>query len=164
MGVFATILWFWFAADKVDNFSIEVEETFKIWESTDFSITAVKDGEVFKEYSGMIFIWIKESNWNYLDDAYYEVSNGWRYQFLDVDQWQKTFSKWLKITKAWTYILQIEDPSDWWKWEATIIVQWDTQSSSTENITISYPINIKIINATNKAESICSIIKLYPFI
>lgn len=144
MGVFATILWFWFAADKVDNFSIEVEETFKIWESTDFSITAVKDGEVFKEYSGMIFIWIKESNWNYLDDAYYEVSNGWRYQFLDVDQWQKTFSKWLKITKAWTYILQIEDPSDWWKWEATIIVQWDTQSSSTENITISYPISSSV--------------------
>lgn len=144
LGIFISLLWFSFAADKVDNFSIEINETFKIWESTDFSIIAVKSGEIFKEYSGMIFIWIKESNGNYLDDAYYEVSNGWRYQFVDTDQWQKTFSKWLKITKAWTYILQIEDPSDWWKWEATIIVQGDTQNQDTENITISYPISSSV--------------------
>ena len=139
-----SLLWYSNAAWSADSFSVEVKENFNLWEAVDFSIIAIKDGDVFKEYSGMVFIWIKESNGNYLDDDYYVVSNEWRYQFLATDQWQKTFSKWLQITKAWTYILQIEDPSEWWKWEATIVVDGDTKKTEIESISITYPISSSI--------------------
>lgn len=133
-----------FAAEKADSFSVEISDTINLWEAVDFTIAAIKDWEIFQDYSGMIFIWIRETNWNFLSEDYYNISNEWRYQFLETDQWKKTFSKWLQITKAWTYIIQIEDPSDSGKWEATIVVEWENKPTSSENISISYPVTASI--------------------
>ena len=133
------LLWLSFA-DSLDNFSIDIQDTFKVGESVDFTVSTMKDGEVYKEYTWMIFFWIYEWNDNMLDDDYYELPNWWRYQFEDTDQWKKTFSKWLKITKAWNYVLQIE-ALDWLKWEIKIIVEWDSPVGDTEPILVSYPIN-----------------------
>ncbi len=129
-----------FAAENPDAITIEIKESLNVWETTDFTIAAMKNWEVFKEFSGMVFFWLRDSNWNMVDDDLFTVPNGGRYQFVATDQWKKTFSKWLEIKKAWTYTLEI-DPIEWWKWEITLIVAWGARADSLESVLITYPVN-----------------------
>ena len=141
IGVFAlafvSFLWnIVFAA--IDGFYIEIKDTFNVWESVDFTVSAINNWEVFKEYSWLVIFDIYDKNWNSLDSYYYSLSSDGAYQFLDTDQGVKTFSKWLKIDKEWTYRF-----SAYWlddtEWSADIVIVWQQWPQSTEVIDISYP-------------------------
>lgn len=132
------IIGFTFAEDP-EAFLIDVNpSSFSVWESVDMTVTAVtKDGTTVKDYDWNIFIMIE---WQlHLSD--FSVPSDWIYTYTATDQWTKLFSKWLKINKAWTYKVLVQDLlNEEIMWEATVIV-WNGGGSwlSEHNITISYP-------------------------
>jgi len=97
-------LWYIFAEDP-DNFSIEVSENILAEDFVDFTVAAMKDWEILKDYTWSIVFWVNYANWNLLSEDYYTVPNGSWYNFEESDLWQKTFSKWLSIKTAWSYKL-----------------------------------------------------------
>lgn len=129
-------------ADTPDSFSIEVNSSLNVWESADFTVIAIKDGEWLKEFTWAIFFSVLDSDDNYVDQDLVETPGNWWYDFEETDQWKKTFSKWLKFDKAWTYSIEIDSIyPEWVKWKAVVSVVWDTWTSSFEPIEISYPTN-----------------------
>ena len=129
-------------AETPDNFSIEVKSSFNVWESVDFTVIATKDGERLKEYTWTILFLILDSNGNYLDSDFYTVPSHWFYDFVDTDQWKKTFSKWLQISKAWTYTIEVDSLfPEWIIWKAAVSVIGNGWWSDFELIDISYPTN-----------------------
>ena len=137
-----SIGWCLVYADLPDTFSIEIEPSFNLWESVDFTVIAIKDGEWLKEYTWIVSFSLIDNNGNYLDSDYFTLPNSQFYDFIETDLWKKTFSKWLKVTKAWIYTLKVETLyPDWIEWNAVIYVAWDIWNGWTEPINISYPIN-----------------------
>ena len=135
----ASAFTFTFAASAIDGITIEVKDTLNVWEATDFTIAVMKSWEVFKEFSGIVFFSITDENGNYLDEKTdYIVPNGWIYQFVETDQWKKTFSKWLEIKKAWTFLFQA-DPFESDAWKVIITVLGNSTGEKTESILITYP-------------------------
>ncbi|MBQ9553515.1 hypothetical protein IJU97_00690 [bacterium] len=52
-----------FAASYPDSFQVEVDPpTFKVNQAVDMKITAIKDGEVMKDYEGSFSIYVTEDN------------------------------------------------------------------------------------------------------
>lgn len=145
VSLFALFLGIWCGAvyaENPDNFSIEVNSSFNTTEAVDFTVVATKDGEWLKEYTWTILFLILDSNGNYLDSDFYTVPSHGFYDFVETDQWKKTFSKWLAITKAWTYTLEVDSLfPEWIIWKAVVNVAWDTGTSSFELVDISYPTN-----------------------
>lgn len=135
--IFTLAFWFVFAADP-DAFFVEVSpDSFSVWESVDMTITAIKsDGTTVKDYVWDVFILVEPLNFQD-----YVAPSNWLYEFIASDQWEKLFSKWLKVNKAGTYKVNVSallDPSI--VWEATIIV-WNSGSGNKwEGIDITYPI------------------------
>ena len=148
MSAFILLLSMWYAltyAETPDNFSIEVNSSFNVSESVDFTVIAIKNWEWLKEYTWTILFYILDSNGNYLDSDLYTMPSHGFYDFVDTDQWKKTFFKWLSITKAWTYTIEVSSLfPEWIIWKAVVNVQWEEESSSFELIDISYPSNWSI--------------------
>lgn len=126
---------------EIDGFSVDVKDTINIWEPVDFTISAIKDGEIFKEFSWYVLFDIIDKNWNALDSDLYTISSYWYYNFVETDQWIKTFSKWLEIKKAWKYTLTVNAYEWVWSWFASINVLWESGTQQSETINIVYPIN-----------------------
>ncbi len=130
-------------AEEPDSFSVKVEpDTFWVWQPVDITITALKNGEILKDY-----IWdvLFEINW-LLPDDYVVPSMGF-YSFLPQDQWTKTFSKWLEIKKAGTYQIKVSDVTDLnyeFHWTATVVVWNASSDSSLKQINITSPIDSSI--------------------
>lgn len=128
-------------ADIPDSLSVTMAEKMTISEAIDFTVTAIKDWEHLKEYTWTVYFEIYDANWNPLTDhdLYTLPANEW-YDFVDTDQWKKTFSKWLWIKKAWTYTVFARDLfNDSVVWKAVVEVSWGEWPTSIEIITISYP-------------------------
>lgn len=136
-------IWFRFVyAETPDSFSIEVNSSLNVWESVDFTVIAIKDGEWLKEFTWTILFSILDSEDNYVDPDLVETPGNWWYDFEETDQWKKTFSKWLKFSKAWTYSIVIDSIyPEWLNWKAVVNVIGDSWESSFEPIEISYPAN-----------------------
>lgn len=143
LSLLLPVIWYGLAyAETPDTFTIEVNPSFKVWESVDFTVIARKDWEWLKEYTWTILFLILDNNGNYLDSDFYTVPSHWFYDFVDTDQWKKTFSKWLQITKAWTYTIEVDSLfPEWIVWKSVVSVVWDTWLSEFEVIDISYPAN-----------------------
>ena len=136
----AFVLLWNFVFAEIDWFSIDVKDTISLWEATDFTVSAIKDGEIFKEFSWYVVFDIIDKNWNALDSDLYTISSYWYYNFVDTDQWTKTFSKWLEIRKAGDYTIRV-NWIDEWDWSTTIKVLWESGSQQTETVNITYPID-----------------------
>ena len=106
-SIFVLLLSCFVHAENPDNFSIEVNPTLNTSEAVDFTVIATKDWEWLKEYTGTILFLILDSNGNYLDSDYYTLPSHWFYDFIETDQWKKTFYKWLAITNPWTYTFEV---------------------------------------------------------
>lgn len=129
---------------EIDSFSVDVKDTINIWEAVDFTVSAIKDWEIFKEFSWYVLFDIIDKNENLLDSDLYTISSYWYYNFIETDQWIKTFSKWLEIRKAWNYTLRVYTLDGWaWTptWSANIKVLWESGNQQTETINIEYPID-----------------------
>ena len=132
-------LWSVVFAD-IDWFSIDVKDTINLWEAVDFTVSAIKDWEICKEFSWYVVFDVIDKNGNVLDSDLYTISSYWYYNFLDTDQWTKTFSKWLEIRKAWDYTIRV-NWIDEWDWSTNIKVVWESGSQQAESINITYPID-----------------------
>ena len=138
----ATVLSLWsIAFAETYWFSIDLKDAINLWEAVDFTISSIKDWEIFKEFSWYVLFDILDKNWNILDWDLYTISSYWYYKFLDTDQWTKTFSKWLEIRKAWDYTLRVMAYDDErWSGYKNIKVVWESGTQQTETINIIYPI------------------------
>lgn len=129
-------------ADIPDSLSITMEEKMTISEAVDFTVTAIKDWEQLKEYTWTVYFEIYDINWNPLDPDLSTLPTNWWYDFVETDQWKKTFSKWLWIKKSGTYTLLARDLfNDYVVWKMVIEVSGGEWTSSTEIINITYPSN-----------------------
>lgn len=140
---FVAFFWWVFAQQQPDAFIVQIEpSSFDINVPVDVTIKAVKSNwDVIKDYEWDVFI---DVEWN-IDMADYTVPSQWLYTFVPQDQWIKTFSKWLIIKKAWTFIViasEINDESI--KGEKTVLVWSSNASDSTKKITINSPIKDSI--------------------
>lgn len=134
-------MWYIFAEDP-DNFSIEVSENILAEEFVDFTVAAMKDWEILKDYTWSIIYWVNYANWNLLSEDFYTVPNGSWYNFEESDLWKKTFSKWLSIKNAWSYKLIVTTlwvDSNNITAEAVINVTDGNWTWKLETVSISYP-------------------------
>lgn len=149
-------------ADTPDSFSIDINETINLWEFVDFTVNAVKDWELLKEYTWTVFFDILDKNNNRLDSDFYTLPENWFYIFVDTDQWRKTFSKWLEIRKSWTYTIVVRDLFDNdVVWKIVVEVNWGAWLWDLEPINLTYPTNwsvesksyVKVIWASEKLKN-----------
>lgn len=143
MVSFVALFWWVFAQQQPDAFIVQIEpSSFDINVPVDVTIKAVKSNwDVIKDYEWDVFI---DVEWN-IDMADYTVPSQWLYTFVPQDQWIKTFSKWLIIKKAWTFIViasEINDESI--KGEKTVLVWSSNAADSTKKIIINSPIKDSI--------------------
>jgi hypothetical protein len=126
-------------AAQVASFVVEASpSTASVNQAIDLKVKAVDaNGVVVKDYTNNIYIevpGIKD-----LQDI--NLPGDGIYTFSAQDQWEKTFSKWLTIKAAGTYVLQVSDiETDTIKWQTSITIQaWDTQQGA-KSITFSSPL------------------------
>jgi len=113
-----------YSYDEDVSFMIIIDDTINAWEYTKFTIKVLKDDGLYEDYTGTVILALVDKNGDYIDSNYYTIANNWLYDFEKSDKWKKTFKEWLKIKKAWTYVLQIEW-LNWWMSEETITVKWN---------------------------------------
>lgn len=134
----------------LDWFAVEIKDTIKVWEAADFTVSAIQDGKAYKEFSWAILLDIKDRNWNDLDSYYYTLPNDEFYQFVDTDQWVKTFWWWLTINKEWNYKILVYGLSDSdGMWYADVSVVGENGIQDTETIEIAYPSDWAIESKNN---------------
>lgn len=151
---FFSLLWGFSLAQDVTSLVVEVSpSTIKTGEPADITVKAVdENGDVVDTYDGEIYMSISSSDWTeeiWEDD--YTLPQDGTYAFGEEDMWEKTFSKWLMITKPWTYKLEIEDfldPNIRWEAEVTVIWEWDWNITK-GNITILSPNTNEIIKSSS---------------
>lgn len=131
----SSALCYWFAQDDL-SFLVELEPTtLNVWEAVDFKVTAMKNWEIFKDYSWDILFYIE---WASTND--YTVPWWWLYTFKSTDQWSIVFSKWLTVNRVWSFLFQVSDiKDDSMIWEIAIMV-WDSETwQSVSKINIESP-------------------------
>ena len=132
------------------TFSINVNDTIKAGEYTDFTVKVMKDGQIYRDYVGKIYFNLLDKNWNPVDSDLYDVPGYWFYDFESTDNWRKTFRNWLRIEREWTYKFEVYDLSgDSVIWSETIVVKWHGASSNFEYDTLSF--NPKYSDEINEA-------------
>ena len=115
---------FHFSFDEDVSFLIGIDDTINAWEYTDFSIKVMKDGNIYKDYTGTVVFALLYKNGDFVDSQYYTIAGNGFYDFTKNDKWRKTFRNGLKIKKSGTYILQVEW-LNWWLSEEVITVKWN---------------------------------------
>lgn len=120
---FAWIFTFTFASD-ISSFVVEINpSTIKSWEPTDVSVKAINSAwDIIENYAWDILFMVSDDKSKTLESDKFVAPNEWMYIFKDTDMWQKTFTKWLIINKAWEFKLKVEDFESWKSWTATVKV------------------------------------------
>lgn len=134
------------AAETI-NFEVEMSpDTITAWEFTDLKIKAIDDnGNIDTSYTDDIFI---EVEWLNFNDPDVTLPWGWFGFFETSDQWQKIFSKWLTIKKAWTYTINVVDALvdvTGIKGSATLTVNQEWSSPDMWTLTVSAPTSGAIV-------------------
>lgn len=95
-----------------DSFQVEVSpSTFKVNQFVNLTITAIKNGEIMKNYDGDFTIEIRE--WDaFLQSYEMTVPDNGRWTIELTDQWVKTYSNGLMIQKAWQFTVAAVDFTD----------------------------------------------------
>lgn len=126
-----------------DAFQIEVSpSSFAVNQAVDFTIKAIKNKQVMKNYTGMVFMSVdgiaKDSASKLkLTDA--TISNGGILEMGLVDQWVKKYTKGLLITKPGNFTVSVADfTQDTISWSTTVMVSSDFKTE-VRNIQILSP-------------------------
>ena len=126
-----------------DAFQIEVSpSSFAVNQAVDFTIKAIKNKQVMKNYTGMVFMSVdgiaKDSASKLkLTDA--TISNGGILEMGLVDQWVKKYTKGLLITKPGNFTVSVADfTQDTISWSTTVMVSSDFKAE-VRNIQILSP-------------------------
>ena len=113
-----------------DAFQIEVSpSSFAVNQAVDFTIKAIKNKQVMKNYTGMVFMSVdgiaKDSASKLkLTDA--TISNGGILEMGLADQWVKKYTKGLLITKPGNFTVSVADfTQDTISWSTTVMVSSD---------------------------------------
>lgn len=152
--LFAFLFGSYAMAAQVDHFILTPSANpVKINEAIDLTIKAVDaDWNTVKDYLWDIFM----EMWS-ASESDYVLPNDWLYTFMEDDQWEKIFSKWLIFKKAWEYTLTVYDVAeDTIKQDLKITVTWEWASAKAANVTITSPIawsteKSKVVNVTGKS-------------
>lgn len=115
-----------FAVGSPDSFQLEVNPaTFSVNQPVDFTVKAIKNGQIMKDYEGRLFLEIEWDNLSHFD---YTLPEGGFWEMKLSNQGVKTYSKGLQVKKAGTFVLKVEDlVSDSATGTITIIVSSDDQ-------------------------------------
>ena len=126
-----------------DAFQIEVSpSSFAVNQAVDFTIKAIKNKQVMKNYTGMVFMSVdgiaKDSAAKLkLTDA--TISNGGILEMGLADQWVKKYTKGLLITKPGNFTVSVADfTQDTISWSTTVMVSSDFKAE-VRNIQILSP-------------------------
>ncbi len=126
-----------------DAFQIEVSpSSFAVNQAVDFTIKAIKNKQVMKNYTGMVFMSVdgiaKDSASKLkLTDA--TISNGGILEMGLADQWVKKYTKGLLITKPGNFTVSVADfAQDTISWSTTVMVSSDFKAE-VRNIQILSP-------------------------
>lgn len=126
-----------------DAFQIEVSpSSFAVNQAVDFTIKAIKNKQVMKNYTGMVFMSVdgiaKDSASKLkLTDA--TISNGGILEMGLADQWVKKYTKGLLITKPGNFTVSVADfTQDTISWSTTVMVSSDFKTE-VRNIQILSP-------------------------
>lgn len=126
-----------------DAFQIEVSpSSFAVNQAVDFTIKAIKNKQVMKNYTGMVFMSVdgiaKDSASKLkLTDA--TISNGGILEMGLSDQWVKKYTKGLLITKPGNFTVSVADfTQDTISWSTTVMVSSDFKAE-VRNIQILSP-------------------------
>lgn len=126
-----------------DAFQIEVSpSSFAVNQAVDFTIKAIKNKQVMKNYTGMVFMSVdgiaKDSASKLkLTDA--TISNGGILEMGLADQWVKKYTKGLLITKPGNFTVSVADfTQDTISWSTTVMVSSDFKTEG-RNIQILSP-------------------------
>lgn len=126
-----------------DAFQIEVSpSSFAVNQAVDFTIKAIKNKQVMKNYTGMVFMSVdgiaKDSASKLkLTDA--TISNGGILEMGLADQWVKKYTKGLLITKPGNFTVSVADfTQDTISWSTTVMVSSDFKAE-VRNIQILSP-------------------------
>ena len=126
-----------------DAFQIEVSpSSFAVNQAVDFTIKAIKNKQVMKNYTGMVFMSVdgiaKDSASKLkLTDA--TISNGGILEMGLADQWVKKYTKGLLITKPGNFTVSVADfTQDTISWSTTVMVSSDFKAG-VRNIQILSP-------------------------
>lgn len=126
-----------------DAFQIEVSPSlFAVNQAVDFTIKAIKNKQVMKNYTGMVFMSVdgiaKDSASKLkLTDA--TISNGGILEMGLADQWVKKYTKGLLITKPGNFTVSVADfTQDTISWSTTVMVSSDFKAE-VRNIQILSP-------------------------
>mgnify|MGYP002755915471 FL=1 len=126
-----------------DAFQIEVSpSSFAVNQAVDFTIKAIKNKQVMKNYTGMVFMSVdgiaKDSASKLkLTDA--TISNGGILEMGLADQWVKKYTKGLLITKPGNFTVSVADfTQDTISWSTTVMVFSDFKAE-VRNIQILSP-------------------------
>lgn len=126
-----------------DAFQIEVSpSSFAVNQAVDFTIKAIKNKQIMKNYTGMVFMSVdgiaKDSTSKLkLTDA--TISNGGILEMGLADQWVKKYTKGLLITKPGNFTVSVADfTQDTISWSTTVMVSSDFKAE-VRNIQILSP-------------------------
>ena len=110
-----------------DSFQVEVSpSSFKVNQAVDLSITAIKNGDVMKNYEWYFDIVVLDENNNIVPTHEVTVPDGWWWNIRLQDQWTRPYTQWLILNKPGTYVISVtEFTNDSVEGKATITVTSD---------------------------------------
>lgn len=128
------ICWLWlyvfaaWTANLPDSFQVEVNPSnFKVNQPVDLSITAIKNGEVMKNYEGYFDIVVLDENRNILQSHEVTIPDGWWWSIRLQDQWSRPYTQWLILQKDGNFTVSVtEFTNDTIEWSASITVTSDS--------------------------------------
>ena len=93
-----------------DNFQVEVNpSTLKVNQAVDLTITAIKNGEVMKNYEWYFDIVVLDENNNILQSHEVTVPDGWWWSIRLQDQGVRPYTQWLILNKAGNFIVSVSE-------------------------------------------------------
>ncbi len=93
-----------------DSFQVEVSpSSFKVNQAVDLSVTAIKNGEVMKNYDGYFDIVVLDENNNILQSHEVTVPDWWWWNIRLQDQWTRPYTQWLILNKAGNYVVSVTE-------------------------------------------------------
>lgn len=130
-------------AASPDSFQIEVSpSSFAVNQSVDFTIKAIKKGQIMKNYTGTVYIavgGVEKTSGAKIRPGDYVVSHGGIIDMSASDQGVKRLTKGLQISKAGNFVIAAEDLEDELISGSTTVMVSSDATTSLQNIQILSP-------------------------
>ena len=119
-----------------DSFKVEVTPSkFSVNDPVDLVITAMKNWKTMDSYEWNVSITVTDTAWKLLDSSEVLIPDGWWWKINLQNKGVKKYSKWLKLKKAGTFTVIVNEfTDDSIQWKTTITVT-SASNTSTNNST-----------------------------